>query len=51
MNEHILKSIRHILYYASGLRQGEKALFLYDGRTEKVAGLFMEVLSQDNRIS
>ena len=50
MNEHILKSIRHILYYASGLRQGEKALFLYDGRTEKVAGLFMEVLSQDNRI-
>ena len=42
MNENILKSIRHILYYASGLQKEEKALFLYDGRTEKVAELYRE---------
>ena len=50
MNENILKSIRHILYYASGLQKEEKALFLYDGRTEQVAELFMEVMKQDDRI-
>lgn len=50
MNESILKSIRHILYYASGLEKGEKSLFLYDGRTEKIAELFMEVLKMDGYI-
>ncbi|MBR2905200.1 MAG: hypothetical protein IKC08_04810 [Lentisphaeria bacterium] len=51
MNENILKNIRHILYYASGLRKGEKSLFLYDDRTEKIAELFMEAAKQDNCIS
>ena len=50
MNKNILKSIRHILYYASGFRKGEKSLFLYDAGTEKIAELFMEVMQLDNNL-
>ena len=48
MKSDILKNnIRHILFHAATLKEGEKSLFLYDEKTENIALLFMQILQQE----